>query len=157
MIEQLRDAEVESAERTRCPRRGTVLAFDYGEKRLGVAVGELELSLAHPLETIAAADPVRCDAAIARLVREWGPVMFVVGLPRSMDGRDSEIVRRCEEFARKLAAQFALPVEMVDEYLTSQAARMALEQAGVRGLRQKAMRDQVAAQQILQAYFEQKE
>ena len=135
------------------PRRGAVLAFDFGERRVGVAVGELELKLAHPLATIhAASDAERLDAA-ERFITEWRPVLFVVGLPSHLDGGEHELSRRCRNFARRLQARFGVDTRLVDERLTSHAASMALAEAGVRGRRQKAMLDQVAAQQILETFF----
>lgn len=136
------------------PQRGAVLAFDYGERRMGVAVGELELKLAHPVETVTSASNVERDKAVDRLVAEWAPVLFVVGLPRHMDGSEHPLGRQCRRFARGLESRFGRPVALVDERLTSHAASLALHDAGVRGRRQKDMLDQVAAQQILQAYFE---
>lgn len=135
------------------PRRGAVLAFDFGERRMGVAVGELELRLAHPLETILAqSDAQRLDAA-ERLIREWQPVLLVVGLPRHLDGSEHELSGRCRNFAKRLRTRFGIETRLVDERLTSHAASMALAEVGVRGRRQKALLDQVAAQQILETFF----
>lgn len=131
-----------------------MLAFDVGEHRVGVAVGELEVGLAHPLETIEArAEPERM-AAVERLVREWRPVLFVVGLPLTLEGGEQPSTRLCRRFAGRLQAHFGVAAALVDERLTSHAAGLALSEAGVRRRRQKAVLDQVAAQQILQAYFE---
>jgi putative Holliday junction resolvase len=135
------------------PARGTVLAFDFGEKRLGVAVGELELALAHPLATITAESDKERLTAVARLVSEWAPVLFVVGLPMHLDGSEHALAKRCRRFAQRLRGRFGVPARLVDERLTSATAGIALAEAGVRGRRQKDVLDQVAAQQILQAYF----
>jgi putative Holliday junction resolvase len=134
-------------------RKGTVLAFDFGERRMGVAVGELELELAHPLETVHAASDSERLQSIERLLREWRPVALVVGLPAYLDGSEHELSRRCRNFARRLRARFGIATYLTDERLTSHAAGLALADAGIRGRRQKDMLDQVAAQQILQAYF----
>jgi len=135
------------------PRRGAVLAFDFGERRMGVAVGELELRLAHPLETILAqSDAQRLDAA-DRLIREWRPVILVVGLPKHLDGSEHELTGRCRNFAKRLRSRFGIETCLVDERLSSHAASLALAESGVRGRRQKAMLDQVAAQQILETFF----
>jgi len=132
---------------------GTVLAFDFGEKRLGVAVGELSLRMAHPLKTIhASADRERLRR-VASLVEEWAPVLLVVGLPASLNGAEHALSARCRAFAERLQARFRIPTCLVDETLTSHAAGQALADAGVRGARQKAVVDQVAAQQILQTFF----
>ncbi len=136
------------------PERGNVLAFDFGERRVGVAVGELTLRLAHPLTTL----EVRSDAdrieQIAALVREWTPVQFVVGRPAHADGRVHELAARCERFARRLSATFGVPTVLVDESLSSHAAGLSLGEAGVRGRRQAQMLDRVAAQHILQSFFD---
>lgn len=135
------------------PRRGAVLALDYGERRIGVAVGELEVGHAHPLATLHAASDGERLAALEGLVKEWSPVLFVVGLPRHLDGGDHPLAPRCRGFAAKLSARFGRPARLVDERLTSATASMALTQAGVRGRRQKLLLDRMAAQQILEAFL----
>lgn len=137
------------------PRSGTILAFDFGEKRIGVAVGETQLALAHPLTTIAAEQTrVRFDA-IARLIAEWQPCLLVVGLPVHMDSTEHALTTRARRFGRQLEGRFNLPVAMVDERLSTREAVSLLHAAGVDARRQKPVRDQVAAQSILQAYFDQ--
>ncbi|HEX8980541.1 MAG TPA: Holliday junction resolvase RuvX [Parasulfuritortus sp.] len=133
--------------------KGAVLAFDFGLKRIGVAVGDLEVRLAHPLETIAeeANDPR--FARIGQLIAEWRPVRLVVGLPMSLDGEEHELSKRCRRFANQLHGRFDLPVQLVDERLTSAEAETRLRDMGraVRG--NKAAVDSLAAQEILQDYF----
>lgn len=137
------------------PRSGTILAFDFGEKRIGVAVGETQLALAHPLTTIAAEQThIRFDA-IARLIAEWQPHLLVVGLPVHMDDTEHALTARARRFGRQLEGRFNLPVAMVDERLSTREAVSLLHAAGVDARRQKPVRDQVAAQTILQAYFDQ--
>ena len=75
-------------------KTGTVLAFDFGEKRIGVAVGELAAGIAHPLTTISAADNRSRFAAIAALIDEWQPDMIVVGRPLHTDGSEHEMTAR---------------------------------------------------------------
>jgi putative Holliday junction resolvase len=135
------------------PRAGTVLALDYGARRIGVAVGELELGIAHPLETIHAESERAHLQQIERLIREWSPVLLIVGLPSHMDGAEHELSKRCRTFAQELERRFEIETRLVDERLTSNAASQSLADAGVRGRRQKSMRDQVAAQHILETFF----
>ena len=136
-------------------RSGTILAFDFGEKRIGVAVGETLLALAHPLTTIAAEQTgVRFDA-IARLIAEWRPCLLVVGLPVHMDDTEHALTARAQRFGRQLEGRFNLPVAMVDERLSTSEAVFLLHAAGVNARRQRPVRDQVAAQTILQDYFDQ--
>jgi len=121
---------------------GTVLAFDFGLKRIGVAVGESELRTAHPLPGIAAPG----FDAIGRLVQEWRPDMLVVGLPVA-ENREHPMAKRVQRFARQLEGRFGLPVARVDERYTSVEAESLL-----RGMKKKAV-DSVAAQLILEQYF----
>ena len=122
----------------------TVLAFDFGLKRIGVAVGEPELGTVHPLSAIAAPG----FDIIAKLVAEWRPAQLVVGLPVAANG-EHPLARRVERFARQLEGRFRLPVARVDERFTSVEAESRL-----RGVKKKAV-DSVAAQLILEQYFDQ--
>ena len=136
------------------PVAGTVLAFDLGEKRIGVAIGETSLGIAHPLATIPGEQRQARIDAIAALIAEWTPVLLVVGLPLHMDGSEHEMTRRCRNFARSLEGRFRIPARLVDERLTSRIAAGNLHEAGVPGSRHKASIDQVAAQLILQSHFD---
>jgi putative holliday junction resolvase len=135
------------------PSTGTVLAFDFGTKRIGVAVGDLETRLAHPLTTIAAADNRARFGAIEGLLTEWRPVLAVVGIPSHEDGREHLVGRLARRFAQRLRGRFGIEVELVDERLTSQDAGQSLRLAGARGARLRAALDPVAAQRILETYF----
>jgi putative holliday junction resolvase len=120
----------------------TILAFDFGLKRIGVAVGEPELGTAHPL-------PAVSDfSKIEKLVEEWKPASLVVGLPTSAKGEPHAMTRQAEDFARRLERRFKLPVARVDERFTSVEAEHRL-----RGVKKKAI-DSVAAQLILEQYFD---
>ncbi|MDL1866736.1 Holliday junction resolvase RuvX [Betaproteobacteria bacterium PRO4] len=133
---------------------GTVLAFDFGTRRIGVATGEYELRMAHPLVTINEAMTKPRFEKIAELIRTWQPVLLVVGLSVHADGTEHEITRLCHRFARRLEGRFGIPVAMADERYTTVVARSALEEAGVTGKKQRPMIDQIAAQHILQTYFD---
>jgi len=133
---------------------GTILAFDFGETRIGVAVGESTTRIAHPLATIATPKASTRFDDIARLVVEWKPERFVVGLPTRMDGTEHEMTARARRFARQLEGRFGIPVALVDERLTTRDAAARLSAAGVSARAQKPVRDRVAAQAILQTYLE---
>lgn len=134
---------------------GTVLAFDFGTRRIGVAVGETGTGIAHPLATIAEPAGGRRFEAIGALIEAWRPVLLVVGLPTHADGTAHQMTAQARRFARQLEGRFGLPVACSDERFTTQAAAGALRGAGLRGRARKAVRDQVAAQLILQAYLDQ--
>lgn len=133
---------------------GTVLAFDFGEKRIGVAVGDTLLKLAHPLLTIDSEENAVKFAQIETLLKEWQPALLVVGLPLSLEGEAHAMTALAQKFAQRLEGRFNLPVVMVDERLSSAEASQSLRQAGIRGRAQKPLLDQVAAQTILQSYFD---
>ena len=133
---------------------GTTLAFDFGEVRIGVAEGDAEVGTAHPLATVTGEGNEAKFAAIAKLVAEWQPRQLVVGLPVHTDGSEHELTRLCRKFGRRLHGRFGLPVYWVDERLSSLYAESLLAEAQVFGHKQKAVLDQVAAQAILQGFFE---
>ena len=136
------------------PRQGTVLAFDFGEKRIGVAIGEHLLGIAHPLTTISAEANDERFRLIGDLIAQWQPVQLVAGLPLSLEGEEHEVTRLCRKFANRLNGRFNLPVALVDERLSSAEASQSLRESGISGRKQKPMLDQVAAQHILQSYFD---
>ena len=132
----------------------TVLAFDFGTRRIGVAVGNTLVRLAHPLTTI---DCERIDsrfAAIDALLTEWRPLRLVVGLPTHADVAEHAMTARARRFARQLEGRCNLPVDLVDERWTTEAADYDLRDAGTSIAKRKGVRDQVAAQRILQSWFD---
>lgn len=133
---------------------GTVIAFDFGAKRIGVAVGETLLKQAHPLAVIRAESNDERFAAIGKLVAEWQPVQLVVGLPTHMDGTPHEMTARCQKFAERLVRRFQLPVAFADERLTSREAESRLRETGRNAKAAKPLLDAVAAQLILQSWLE---
>jgi len=133
---------------------GTVLAFDFGEKRIGVAVGETLLKSAHALSTIdSEINATRFDT-IAALIKEWQPSLLIVGLPTHLDGTPHEMTALAKKFAQRLEGRFNLPVMMNDERLSSVEASRKLHDAGLNSKQQKPLIDAVAAQVILQSYFD---
>ena len=149
------NAMTESAAIVRDVRSGTVLAFDFGERRIGVAVGELQLGVAHPLETIdAKANDVRF-ARIEALVNEWQPALLLVGLPLALDGSEHAMTALARRFALRLQGRYGIATRLVDERLTSVEAERQVRDLGldVRAARSKV--DQLAAKLILESYFSQ--
>ena len=137
------------------PRVGTVLAFDFGLARIGVAVGETETGNAHPLTAIAEEVNAVRFAAIEALLAEWKPASLVVGLPTHLDGSEHAMTARCRRFANQLHGRHALPVFSVDERLSSVAAEAELAEAGRKGWRErKAVLDAAAARILLQTFLD---
>lgn len=133
----------------------TILCFDFGLARIGVAVGETETSHAHPLSAIVEEANAARFAAVEVLLAEWKPSALVVGLPTHLDGTPHEMTARCRRFANQLHGRYGLPVSLVDERLSSAEAEERLNEAGLKGWRkQKPRLDSAAAQIILHQYFE---
>ncbi len=135
-------------------RSETLLAFDYGERYLGVAVGDTEVGMAHPLATIDARAAAERFRAVAEVIAEWKPTRLVVGLPLSLEGEAHDLTRKAERFARQLAGRFGLPVTLQDERYSSAEAESRLRSIGRGGRRHKDLTHPVAAQVILQAYLD---
>jgi putative Holliday junction resolvase len=136
------------------PESETVMAFDFGAKRIGVAIGETLLTSARPLETIETDADERRFAAIGKLIAEWQPARLVVGRPAHADRDEPHpFAAQCEHFARQLAGRYRLPVELADERYSSSIAEA--QMPGDKR-KNKARLDAEAAAVILQAWFDQR-
>ena len=132
----------------------TILAFDYGRRWIGVAVGDTETGIANPLGMFQAESPSRRMAEVESLLREWRPDRLLVGLPLALDGAERGVSRQARRFARQLQARFRLPVELADERLSSAAARETLRAHGRGGREHKQAVHALAARVILQSYLD---
>ena len=135
---------------------GTVLGFDAGQRRIGVAVGSAFGAGARPVAVVDVHGGGPDWRQVERLVREWRPDGLVVGDPMTLDGGNQPIRRFAQGFARELAARFRLPVVMVDERNSSQEAarRFAAERAeGRRKRRDAELLDAVAAAVIVERWL----
>jgi putative Holliday junction resolvase len=136
----------------------TLLGFDFGEKRIGIAVGQELTASSSPLATIQASAGVPDWMTIAKHINDWKADGLVVGIPYNMDGSEHAMTHRARQFASVLEERYKLPVYTVDERLSSIEAERILGNAErkPRGLKQKKhMIDQIAAQLILDTYFSQ--
>lgn len=117
------------------PTYQQLLAFDFGMRHIGVAIGQSLTQTASPLAPVTARDGIPDWPALERLFAEWQPDALIVGLPLNMDGSESQLSALARKFGRRLAARFRLPVCMHDERLSSREAREALAErpAGSRG------------------------
>ena len=122
----------------------TVLGFDFGLKRIGVAVGNTGLKQAQPLTVIRAATNDGKFAELGALIKEWQPALCVVGLPCHPDGAEHEMTVRCRRFANQLHGRFDVPTVLVDERYSS---------AVISHQRGETIDDRAAAI-ILQQYFD---
>jgi putative Holliday junction resolvase len=123
----------------------TVFGFDFGIKRIGVAMGNTMIGQASPLAVIKGEDNATRFGAIAALLEKWAPTKLIVGLPLHPDGAEHEMTARCRRFANQLQGRFNLPVVLVDERYSS---------AVIQARRGEVIDDRAAAI-ILQQYFDQ--
>ena len=135
----------------------TVLAFDYGRRKIGIAVGQTSTRIAEGIVTIRADSPAGPWLEIEKLIESWRPDALVVGLPLAVDGNESEFAGCAREFGRQLQCRFELPVDFVDETLTTDFADAIIRETTAPGKRitkrRKSVRDQLAAELILQTYL----
>ncbi len=131
----------------------TLLAFDFGTRRIGVAVGQTLTASVRPLTTLAYRDHKPDWECISTLIREWQPDRLVVGLPLHMDGSEQEMTRLARRFGNQLKGRYNLPVDMVDERLTSEEAERVMQQRDKKNRNTKI--DALAAQLILESWLAQ--
>jgi putative Holliday junction resolvase len=132
----------------------TILAFDFGTRKYGVATGQCITATAGPLPPMPSRDGAPEWPLVDAVLAEWQPQALLVGLPLNMDDSESELSRLARKFARRLEARYRLPVWMVDERLTSRAARDLLAEAGSRHKGKLASVDSTAAVLLAEAWLE---
>ena len=128
----------------------SILAFDYGTQKIGVAIGQSLTGSATPLSEIKARDGQPDWQQVAQLIEEWQPDAFVVGVPINMDGSEFELTQRARKFGQRLHGRFGKPWFEMDERLTSFEAR---EQRNAQGCSKAGLVDSIAASLILQSWF----
>lgn len=131
----------------------TLLGFDFGTTRIGIAVGQEITATANPLNPIKARDGIPNWDTIAAVVKEWQPDGFVVGLPLNMDGSENEMCQRARKFANRLHGRYNKPSFMMDERLSSYEAKgQVIKEGGNRNFKANSV-DGLAAQMILESWF----
>lgn len=138
---------------------GTILGFDFGKKRIGVAVGQTLTASARPLTTLRVHNEQPDWDAIGRLIESWQPAQLVVGLPINMDGSEHALSATVRQFAEHLQNRYALPVHLIDERLSSREAQQIAGAMGGRNAPHtqaaKEEVDRIAAQIILETWLSQ--
>jgi putative Holliday junction resolvase len=130
-----------------------LMAFDFGMRRIGVAIGQTITATARPLTTLLAKEGEPNWDELATLIKKWAPNALIIGIPLNMDGTEQPITLKARQFAAKLHTRYQLPVHNMDERLTTKAARENLFTEGGFKALQDGQVDQVAAQLILQHWF----
>ncbi len=135
----------------------TLLAFDYGRRRIGIAVGQSVTCSATPLTTLTCVNQKPDWSSIEALIATWKPDALVVGLPMHMDGGEHEMSKAARRFGNQLHGRYGLPVELVDERLTSieASSRLSKQNLSKKKRHDKKTLDTIAAQLILESWFAQ--
>ncbi|UYW73800.1 Holliday junction resolvase RuvX [Pseudocitrobacter faecalis] len=134
---------------------GTFLAFDFGTRSIGVAVGQQITGTARPLNALKAQNGTPDWNLIEKLLKEWQPALVIVGLPLNMDGTEQPLTARARNFANKIHGRFGVTIKLHDERLSTVEARAGLfEHGGFRAL-DKGSVDSASAVVILESFFEQ--
>lgn len=134
----------------------TALAFDYGTKKIGVAVGQSITQTASPLAVIPARDGIPNWHTIEKLIKEWQPGAFIVGMPFNMDGSENKMTVRAQKFLKRLNGRFNIPSYSIDERLSSREAkdiRKNMAEAHGKAYSERDNIDSIAAQLILESWF----
>ncbi len=131
----------------------TILAFDFGLRQIGVAVGNLPLKTTQSLPVIRARNGKPDWQLIEKLMQDWEPDLIVVGDPVNMDGSAGQMSERAQKFARRLHGRWGTATEMADERLSSFEAKQTMRERGHRGNYKDKPVDSYAAELILQTWF----
>ncbi|ORU92710.1 MAG: Holliday junction resolvase [Cycloclasticus sp. symbiont of Bathymodiolus heckerae] len=134
------------------------LGFDYGVKKIGVAVGDTETNIANALTTVRAIKQKTGWEEIGKLIDEWQPTKMVVGISRKENGEDNEVTPRMIRFSRQLEGRYHCPVELFDEGLTTfEAKQLLFDEVQVSANKLWEVQDELAAQLILQSWLNTKQ
>lgn len=130
-----------------------VMGFDFGTKRIGIAIGQTVTKTAQPLKNISNREGIPDWQALDKLMQQWQPDAIVIGIPLNMDGTEQRLTELARDFARLLSSRYQLPLFETDERLTTKEAREHLFNKGGYHALQDGQVDQVAAQLILENWF----
>ena len=136
-------------------REGNIIGFDFGQRRIGVAVGNNVSKTAQALITIESATNNQKFEAIQKIMEEWMPVSIVVGVPFNVDGSEHKVTNLSKKFAKQLEEKYSLPTHLIDERYTSIEASHELKDKKIDVKKKKLLIDQIAAKIILQSYLDQ--
>ncbi|WP_373099641.1 MULTISPECIES: Holliday junction resolvase RuvX [Pasteurellaceae] len=131
----------------------TALAFDFGTRSIGCAVGQSITATAQALPALKARDGIPDWAHVEKCLREWQPDVIIVGLPLNMDGTEQPLTARARKFANRLHGRFGVRVELQDERLTTTEARSEIFRRGGYRALEKGKVDGISACLILESWF----
>jgi putative Holliday junction resolvase len=131
----------------------SIMAFDFGTQKMGIATGQSTIESANPLPLFAMKDGIPDWNQLLKLVKEWQPNIFLVGLPLNMDDSESELSARARKFARRLRHQTNIETWMVDERLSTREAREQLAFYQEQGRAKRLSADSFAAALLIQSWY----
>lgn len=129
----------------------TLLGFDFGTKRIGIAIAQEVTGTANPLITVTAVKHKPDWVSISKIIEEWRPDLLVIGLPLHMDGTEQDMTQAARRFSNQLNGRYQIPIALMDERLSSNEAESILNERG--GSHSKAQIDMISAQLILQSWM----
>ncbi|MEB3754321.1 Holliday junction resolvase RuvX [Acinetobacter sp. MD2(2019)] len=130
-----------------------IMAFDFGTQKMGIAVGQSAIQSSNPLALFPMKDGIPDWTALLKIVAEWQPQIFLVGLPLNMDDSESELSLRARKFARRLRHQTNIETWMVDERLTTREAREELQSFQRKGQAKHLSADSLAAKLMIESWY----
>lgn len=136
-------------------KEGNIIGFDFGQRRIGVAIGNNVSKTAQALITIESATNTQKFEAIQKIMEEWMPMSIVVGVPFNVDGSEHKVTNLCKKFAKQLEEKYSLPIHLIDERYTSIEASHEFKNKKNDVKKKKLLIDQIAAKIILQSYLDQ--
>ena len=131
----------------------TIMAFDFGTQKMGIAVGQSLIQNSNPLALFPMKDGIPNWENLLKIVQEWQPHLFLVGLPLNMDDSESELSARARKFARRLRHQTNIQTWMVDERLSTREARNTLEHYQANGQAKRLSADSFAASLLIESWY----
>lgn len=132
----------------------TYLGFDFGNKKIGTAIGQTTTSIASPLKTIRSINQQPNWEIISQLIKEWNPIGLIVGISKQADGSDNIVTPKMFKFCRQLEGRYNIPVHQIDEaFSTFEAKQMLFDDLHVSATKLWDVQDQLAAQLILQSWL----
>ncbi len=130
-----------------------IMAFDFGTQKMGMAVGQSLIESANPLALFPMKDGIPNWDELLKIVKQYQPTLFLVGLPLNMDDTESELSTRARKFARRLRHQTNIETLMVDERLTTREARDELDHYQAQGRGKKLSADSIAAALFIDSWY----
>lgn len=130
-----------------------IMAFDFGTQKMGMAVGQSLIESANPLALFPMKDGIPNWDELLKIVKQYQPTLFLVGLPLNMDDTESELSTRARKFARRLRHQTNIETLMVDERLTTREARDELDSYQAKGRGKKLSADSIAAALFIESWY----